>query len=74
MIKCNGRNNDSKWAVRFRAIIDNTLAIEHKYRHSLSIKIGNNYKREEQKKKKYTQILSQKPLWVNFFLNNFLLF
>ena len=32
----------------FKALIDNTVVVEHKYKHSLSIKIGNNYEREEQ--------------------------
>ena len=52
IIKRNRQSNNNKWAVRFRALIDNTVAIEHKYRPSLSIKIGDNYKREEQQNQK----------------------
>ena len=52
MIKCNGRSNSNKWAVCFKALIDNTVVVEHKYKHSLSIKIGNNYEREEQQNQK----------------------
>ena len=36
----------------FKALIDNTVVVEHKYKHSLSIKIGNNYEREEQQNQK----------------------
>ena len=48
MKKRNGRSNGNKWAVHLRAPISNVLAVEHKYRNSLSIKVRNNYKRKEQ--------------------------
>jgi len=48
MMKRNGRSNGNKWAMQFRAPIDNVLAVEHKYRNSLSIKVRNRYKRKEQ--------------------------
>ena len=55
MMKRNRQSNGSKWAVHFRAPIDNVLAVEHKYRHSLFIKVRNNYKRKEkQNSKVYT--------------------
>ena len=47
MMKRNGRSNSNKLVVHFRAPIDNILAVEHKYRHSLSIKARNNYKRKK---------------------------
>ena len=47
-MKRNGQINGNKWAVHFKAPIDNVLLVEHKYRHSLSIKARNNYKRKEQ--------------------------
>ena len=55
MMKRNRQSNGNKWAVHFRAPIDNVLAVEHKYRHSLFIKVRNNYKRKEkQNPKVYT--------------------
>ena len=48
MMKCNRRSNGNKWVMHFRAPINNVLAIKHKYKHSLSIKARNNYKRKEQ--------------------------
>ena len=46
-MKHNGQSNGNKRAVHFRAPIDDVLAFEHKYRHSLSIKARNNYKRNK---------------------------
>ena len=52
IMKRNKRINGNKWAVHFKALIDNVLAFEHKYKHSLSIKARNNYKRKEQQNPK----------------------
>ena len=52
MRKRNRWNNGNKWAVHFKAFIDNILAIGHKYRHSLFIKARKNYKRKEQQNPK----------------------
>ena len=52
IMKWNRRNNGNKWVVHFRTLIDNVLAVEHKYKHSLSIKARNNYKRKEQQNPK----------------------
>ena len=47
-MKCNRRSNGNKWAMHIRTPIGNALAIVHKYKHSLSIKAKNTYKRKEQ--------------------------
>ena len=54
MMKRNGRSNNNKWVVYFRAPIDNVLAITHKYWNSLSIKARNNYKKRGATKSKGT--------------------
>ena len=48
MMKSNEWSNGNKWAVYFRAPIDDTPALAHKCWDSLPIKTGNNYKRKGQ--------------------------
>ena len=51
-MKHNGRNNGNKWTMHFRALNDNVLIVRYKYKHSLSIKAMNNYKRKEEQNPK----------------------
>ena len=46
----------TKWAMNFRQIFCNALAVEHKYSDSLPIDEALNYKRESTKNPRYKKI------------------